>query len=286
MKTTPFKSVAKIAAFFGILVLFSACNSKSYNEDLAMESVDVSETYAGVDQLEGTEGDLVGGSKMPADLKIIKSAAVKYKVDDVKVATAEIKKLATKYNAYISDLRFQNNLYQIENRFTVKVPEQHFDEMMNSFGDVVSFVEYENITTKDVTEEFIDIQSRLKTKMEVKQRYEEVLRRNAKTVKDILDTEEKLRVIQEEIEAAQGRLKYLTSKVAYSTIQIDLYETVEYKDEPTSYKKSFADKSKNGFAFGWEIIEGIVLGAIHMWPLILFGLILFFFLRRYLKKKN
>jgi len=286
MNTKQLKSVVKKVAIATMTVFVFACNSEAYKEDVAMEAVDISEEFEST--VYGNSNNASQENNAPVlemyeDVKIIKSATAKYKVDDVKLATAEIKIIAMQYHAYISDLRFQNTLYQIENRFTVKVPQEHFDAMMDSIAGVVSFIEYENITTKDVTEEYIDLQSRLKTKLEVKARYEEVLRRNAKTVEDILLTEDKIRIIQEEIESAQGRLKYLTSKVAYSTIQIDLYETVEYVDEPTSYKKTFGDKSKNGFSYGWNMVESIVLFLIHVWPLLLVGILLIVFLRKRIK---
>ena len=122
---------------------------------------------------------------IPLDLKIIKSATARYKVKNVKQATYKIKAIAQKHGAYISDLRFQNDLYKKENRFTIKVPQKYFDIVMDSVNAVVDFVEYENITTKDVTEEYIDLETRLKTKLEVKERYESILRKNAKTVEDI-----------------------------------------------------------------------------------------------------
>ncbi|MEL6811512.1 MAG: DUF4349 domain-containing protein [Bacteroidota bacterium] len=290
MKTKQFNSIFKVWTLFGVLLFLSACNTNAaYKEDINLAEVDLNEEYDGLSGFVGNESIQVDSNMEPApefpkDLKIIKSAEARYKVENVKEATRKIKGVAQKYNAYISDLRFNNNLYKLENRFTVKVPQQHFDALMDSIAGVVSFVEYENITTKDVTEEYIDLESRLKTKLEVKARYEEVLRKNAKTVKDILATEEKLRVIQEEIESAQGRLKYLTNKVAFSTIVIDLYETVEYTPEPSSYEKSFGDKSKNGFSFGWNMIESGILFLIHIWPLLLFGTLLFFFLRRKMKK--
>lgn len=282
MNTNQFKSVVKKVAISAMTVFIFACNSEAYKENVPLEAVDVSEefesTVYGNNNASLQEGE-TEVKPVQNDIKIIKSATAKYKVDDVKLATAEIKKIALRNQAYISDQRFQNTLYQIENRFTVKVPQEHFDALMDSIAGVASFIEYENITTKDVTEEYVDLQSRLKTKLEVKARYEEVLRKNAKTVEDILLTENKLRMIQEEIESAQGRLQYLSSKVAYSTIQIDLYETVEYVDEPTSYKKSFGDKSKNGFSFGWNMVEAIVLFLIHVWPLLLGGILLVAFIR-------
>ena len=288
MKTNSLKSLMKI---FMILITFAflySCNQGgSYSEDVKMDTVDVDDSFAALEAEETEINSFKPDAtitKTPANLKIIKSASARYKVKDVKIATDQIRAIAMKYEAYISDLRFENNLYQKQNRFTIKVPQQHFDIIMDSIGKVVEFVEYENITTKDVTEEYIDLQGRLATKLEVKKRYEEILRKNARTVEDILNTEEKLRVLQEEIESAQGRLKYLSNKVAYSTIQIDLYETVEYTEEPSSYKKTFGDKSKDALSFGWKMVESIVLFFIHIWPLLLLGIIIVIVLRRWLKK--
>jgi len=288
MKTNRFNPTMKVSISLLLLAFLYSCNEgSSYRENLKIDSVDISESFEALEEEEIATANFIPDMtsiKTPENLKIIKSASARYKVKDVKIATAQIKAIALKYNAYVSDLRYENNLYQKENRFTLKVPQQNFDAVMDSISSVVEFVEYENITTKDVTEEYIDLQSRLATKLEVKKRYEEVLRKNARTVEDILNTEERLRVLQEEIEAAQGRLKYLTSKVAYSTIQIDLYETVEYTEEPTSYKKTFGDKSKNALSFGWNMIETVVLFFIYIWPLWIFGIILIVVLRRKLKK--
>ncbi len=53
-----------------------------------------------------------------------------------------------------------------------------------------------------MTSEYIDFEARLKTKLAVKERYELILRNKAKSVKDLLDVEEKLQRIQEEIESS------------------------------------------------------------------------------------
>ena len=268
-----------------LVIIYSCGEGASYKEDVSLDDVDISYEYDALE--ESVPASLKSGQltlQTPADLKIIKTASVRYKVKDVKKATLQMKQFAMENEAYISDLRFENTLYQKESRFTIKVPQKRFDMLMDSLSTIAEFVDYENISTKDVTEEYVDLQSRLATKLEVQKRYEEILRKNARTVEDILNTEEKLRVIQEEIEATQGRLKYLTNRVAYSTIQVDLYETVDYKEEPDRYRKSFGDKSKEGLEFGWEIIETVILFFIHIWPLLIIGIFLILFIRWRLKK--
>ncbi len=285
MRTNKLNVQVKILTTTLLVGMLLSCNSKSYKEQVPVEAVEVSDMYEAVEDSKTTvlESTMVK-KEIPQELKIIKSANVRYKVTRVKMATSQINKMVQQFNGYISDQRFQNTVYQIENRFTIKVPAQYFDVLMDSLVKVAEFVDYENITTQDVTEEYIDLKSRLKTKLEVKQRYETILRQRAKTVKDILATEERLGVIQEEIEATQGRLNYLTNKVSYSTIQVDLYETVDYKETPESYTRTFFSKTKEGFSFGWQLIESIVLGVIYIWPLILIGGLLFFIIRRKLRK--
>ncbi|AUC74593.1 DUF4349 domain-containing protein [Olleya sp. Bg11-27] len=261
-----------------------ACNNNSYKESLTTETVDISDDFQIAESDKTVNSYKIDQSNIPLDLKIIKSATARYKVKNVKEATSKIKAIAQKNGAYISDLRFQNDLYKKENRFTIKVPQKYFDTVMDSVNIIVDFVEYENITTKDVTEEYIDIETRLKTKIEVKTRYETILRKNAKTVEDILKTEDKLRIIQEEIEAAQGRLKYLTNKVAFSTIQIDLYESVDYKETPESYTKTFWNSAKEGLFNGWYFIESFIIILINIWPLLLIGIISFFIVKKRFKK--
>jgi len=287
MKTKQLKFARRFLTISLLLFFLAACSNSSYNEKLPVMSTDISNKFEGVDIIEETSYKEIEKDEIisanPQDLKLIKSATARYKVEEVKKATQEIKLIINQFDAYISDLRFENNPYQIENRFTIKVPQKYFDDLLDSISNIAEFVDYENITTKDVTEEYIDIETRLKTKLEVKQRYETILRKNAKTVEDILATEEKLRIIQEEIESAQGRLKYLSNKVSYSTIQIDLYETVEYTEEPISYKKTFLSKIKDGFSAGLDIIEAIILGIIYIWPLIIVGVLLFFYIKKRVK---
>ncbi|MBR9844725.1 MAG: DUF4349 domain-containing protein [Algicola sp.] len=278
-----FKMLILGMVFMGII----SCQ-QNHKEDISMNSADITEEYKAVSNKNQETFSSIDAStnEIPQNLKIIKSANVRYKVLDVNKSTRDIKQMASHYNAYISDLRFENDLHHKENRFTIKIPNQYFDSLMDSINKDAEFIEFENITTKDVTEEYVDIETRLKTKLEVKSRYESILRKNAKTVEDILATEDKLRIIQEEIESAQGRLKYLTNKVSFSTIQIDLYEMVVFKEEPRAYNKTLWSKSKEGLVFGWNFLENIFVAVLHVWPLLILSGILAFWFRGKIKPKK
>jgi len=278
MKCNRLKKVLILSAMFVFLL---GCNHSEIEDKVVVENADISEEFEAVTS---DESKVKKPNSSFPDLKIIKSANVRYKVKDVKKATKHIKRISNIYNSYVSELRFENNLYKKENRFTMKVPAKDFDVIMDSISSVAEFIEFENITTKDVTSEYIDVEARLKTKLEVKKRYELILRNRAKSVEDLLDVEEKLQHIQEEIESSQGRLKYLKNKVAFSTIQVDLYETVEFKEEPKQYKKTFLSELKEAFISGWDFIKSFFISLIYIWPLILIGAVVFIIIRKRIKK--
>jgi hypothetical protein len=71
-----------------------------------------------------------------------------------------------------------------------------------------------------------------------------------------------------------------------STVELSLYEKVDYKEKPEAYSKTFGSKSKEGFKTGWGMIQNIAIAIIYIWPLILGLLIAFFFLRRRLRKQK
>lgn len=212
---------------------------------------------------------LNGMKSIPLDLKIIKTANTKYKVKSIAKATDEIQNAVVAFGGYISEMRYEHNTYEKENRFTIKIPQLHFKETLDKMEDISEFIDHINISTHDVTEEYVDIKTRLATKREVKARYENILRNRARSVEDILKAERQIQTLQEEIESAEGRLKYLTNRVSFSTIQVELYETVELQDKPSVYKRTFGSKAGDSLKFGWEGIQVLILSILHIWPLLL-----------------
>jgi hypothetical protein len=251
-----------------LLTLLSCSESSAYKENIP-----ISEVYEVPDDL--SRSDISNEPKKPAinssqkfdQLKIIKKGTLKLKVKSIKETTKQIKGVSENFNAYIANLRYVNTSYQKENTFTIKVPKAYFDVLLDSISTYAEKIDQETINTQDVTEQFVDVTSRLETKLQVKERYESVLRKKAKTVKDIIYAEEKLGSIQEEIEAAQGKLKYLSNRVAFSSIDVTLYEEIPYQEVKIK-GESFWSKSKKGFLFGWNLLEGLVLAFVHSWSII------------------
>ncbi|MEP0263835.1 DUF4349 domain-containing protein [Dokdonia sp.] len=284
MKTNT--SILKITLLLITLqfLIISCERSHEYDNanNIPIESTGENEKFKAV----AINSEMSENQNTPDDIKIIRNATMRMRVRNVNEATRLARNYALQYSGYVSDERMENNSYLKENRFTIRVPQEYFDTIIDSISSFSENIDTKNVSTIDVTEEYVDIESRLQTKREVKERYEAILRSKAKTVKEVLLAEEKIRILQEEIEVAEGRLRYMSTNITYSTIQIDLYEVLPEVDAPEDKGPSFFDKVKDSLSFGLSLIEGLLLLLLHIWPVTLAGIILGLWLLKKRKARN
>lgn len=228
-----------------------------------------------------------GSTNEKLERKIIKTAQYKIQVKDVEVSSHTIKRVVLEKGGYISEMNMTNFQGQKNNVFTIRVSDENFESLLESIGNEAIYTNYKKIETQDVSEEFIDIQSRLKTKKQVRDRYEEILRTKATTVKEVLMAEEQIRVLQEEIEAKEGRLRFLENQVSLNTLHLGIYQIIEVNHHEQFASPSFWAKAGNNFAQGWGLIKEISLLFIQLWPIFLIiGGILFWKRSKIFKPKH
>jgi len=213
------------------------------------------------------------------DKKIIKTATVKYEVKNFDQFNKDMRDKVRKFGGYVA----QEDNYQYEDRkeisLIIKVPVAQFESMMNDMqGKDAKQIE-RTIKTEDVTGEVIDTKSRLEAKKQMRLKYLEFLKQS-KNMEEVLKVQEEINGIQEEIESAEGRVQYLTKQAAYSTINLTFYQPVEGFKAPSNDDNSFWNKTGEAFSRGGEMIKGLLLAIISIWPLILVGVAGIFIWRR------
>jgi hypothetical protein len=117
-----------------------------------------------------------------------------------------IDSLIKKHKAYVSSEDENNSSYSISNTIIIRVPAENFEKLLSDLEGEATDFESKSINTSDVTEEFIDILKRLENKREAEAQYLKILK-DARTISEILAVNEHIRVIREEIEAKEGRLR-------------------------------------------------------------------------------
>lgn len=226
----------------------------------------------------------VSATEQPAplvqiDRKLIKNGTLTFKVSDVAETKKQIDKLIKEANGYPSNETQSNFDEQLQSSISVRVPANTFDDFVNHVLKLAIKVDSKNITTVDVTEEFIDIQARIKTKKELEARYREILKQ-AKTVEEILAIESNLSNVRTEIESAEGKLNYLKSQISMSTVIITYYQVIG-----TDF--GFASKLVVSFKAGWENLLAFLVGLISIWPFVIaFSVLVFWFWRRKKRAKS
>ncbi|MEM1135527.1 MAG: DUF4349 domain-containing protein, partial [Bacteroidota bacterium] len=155
--------------------------------------------------------------------KIIWSANLEFQVAEVDSATKVLQNLSTRYKGFISNMDMSSTNYRITNTIQIRISNDRFEDLIDAIKQEAIHIDEIQIKSNDVTEEFIDSQSRLKTKKEVRDRYIDILKNKTGNVKDIIAAEETIRKITEEIEAKEGRLRYLQDKVSFSTVVVTIY---------------------------------------------------------------
>jgi len=108
---------------------------------------------------------------------------------------------------------------------TVRIPTEVFDEAMDFSKKLAEKVSYEGSKAEDVTEEYVDLQSRLRNLEATEAQLLKIMERSG-TIPDVLAVQRELNTVREQIETTKGRIQYLerSAKMASLTINLALSE--------------------------------------------------------------
>jgi hypothetical protein len=271
-----------IAIPFAYLLLCScggnndAPDTQDLKKETATDTAPMADTskYPGgpVQQLDQKVGDQDGPPRnVDWDKKIVKIGSITLEVNNYKRYDELLHGSVSQFGGYIAQEEQNESDYKIENTITIKVPVDQFDRAVRSLTPDSEKVIVKKITSEDVTGEMVDTKSRIEAKKEVRERYMDLLKQ-AKNMKDILDVQNEINNVQEQIEAAGGRVNYLSHASAFSTIQISFYQVLNAQAKDIK-EPDFGQKVLNALKNGFTWIGDLVLLVLTIWPLwLLIGL--------------
>ncbi|KGO89130.1 DUF4349 domain-containing protein [Flavobacterium suncheonense] len=214
--------------------------------------------------------------------KIIKTGTLRFESDNLDQSFAAVQQAVMKHKATVQNDESGKNYNHSFRNITVRVPNTSFDAFIADISKGVKHFDRKEISAEDVTEEYVDVEARLKAKRLLEQRYLELLSKAAK-VSEMLEIERELSNIREEIEAKEGRLKYLQSQVAMSTVRLEMYTNNASESGATV---SYFGKMWNALQEGFNNIATFFIRLLHVWPFILIFVVVIGFIRRRFKKKT
>ncbi|MDF2963995.1 MAG: hypothetical protein K0S39_5730 [Paenibacillus sp.] len=226
-----------------------------------------------------------------ADRKIIYKANLTLQVEKYAEAQAQIEEAVSRSGGYILQFSENETTYEKSGNFSIKVPANGFNSLLSQLEKINPSAK-KSMQGQDVSEEYVDLTSRLKAKQVVESRLIVFMEKASKT-DELLAFSNELGKVQEEIERIKGRMRYLEQNVAYSTIEVRMSQklgsaaVIQAQDRGPLFQRAAA--ALNGSAailslvFQWLVV---VIAAVLPVALVLsvIGLPLWW-LRRIKKKK-
>jgi len=289
--------------FLSIVMILAACSGEEFAGESKSESADMAVTEEGESSNEvavDSGSTETSGADTPKEAAvantrmIIHQAQLQVNVKDLETAQANIAKKVEEYGGYI----VESNVYQVDDEtnsgnMVVRIPEKHFQTFLkDTEGEVAEILE-SNVTGQDVTEQYVDLQSRVKSKRAVEERLLEFMG-NAQKTEDLLKISGDLAKVQEEIEVMVGKMNYLENQTSFSTVELAMYENrvvvpdIESKDLNTweKTKKQFATSTNALLAAGSAFIVFFIGNLPVLLILAAIGVVVYLIIKRRLRDER
>jgi hypothetical protein len=175
-------------------------------------------------QLSGEETGLTGQPARTGPVSnrlIVKNAELELTVENTDIAINRSLGIVQEYGGYIISNQTWFNGEGKYASLAIGVPSESFEEMMRRLKDLAVVVTNETASGQDVTDEFVDLESRLRNLEATADRIRDFLK-DANDVDKALEVSNKLSEVEQEIEQVKGRMAYLKDRAAFSTITLQL----------------------------------------------------------------
>jgi hypothetical protein len=155
---------------------------------------------------------------------IIRTGFASVEVDSLELAIAAVQRIATSLGGWVGNTSLSAGEHEVRSAtIELKIPSARYDEALAGLRPIGK-VETVNSNAEDVGEEFVDLSARTANARRLEDRLVTLLATRAGKLEDVLNVERELARVREEIERYEGRLRYLRTRVATSTLTVTVHE--------------------------------------------------------------
>jgi hypothetical protein len=234
MEARRFSTVARsLGASTLVLLVLALASCGSYETKSDDGGVSVGREPAGVDPRTGSGPDLAPSEEGAADItedpaalgdfgrKIVKTADLGLRSEEVRESAAQAQQLAASAGGTVLSSQVYGSHDSVTAQLVLSVPSEEFERVLDELRSLGKKVTTDTISGQDVTEEYVDLQSRERN---LRATEESLLRLydRAENVEEALSIQRELTTVRGEIELVQGRIKYLDQRSAYSQITLNI----------------------------------------------------------------
>ena len=222
MKRLALITIATLVISFAFAVSVNGCAEGGQYESVptvptapAMEPTVIKEPGAGVDY----SNDEV--TTLPEERMIVRNGDISLVVDDVLETRDKITQMAERLGGWVVNSNIYGEEEETRGWISIRVPSDKFDQTLAELRGLAVRVTSESTSTEDITEQYVDLESRLRNAEATESQYLALLNQ-ATEVDDILSIYQSLSQIRYEVEQIKGRMQYLERTSAMSLISVNL----------------------------------------------------------------
>jgi len=180
------------------------------------------ERAAGGAEMAAVQGSQTGTEVVEGfDRMVVKTAELGIRTEDVRGSAAEAQEVSARYGGEVLSSRIYAGSGPVSADLVLSVPSGEFEAALDELRGLGDRVTTDTVEGQDVTEEFVDLESRERNLLAAEESLLTLYDR-AESVDDTLEVERELTEIRGQIEEVQGRIQYLERRTASSEIILRL----------------------------------------------------------------
>lgn len=241
-------------------------------------------------QVSLNDADTAASAAEAADRKIIRNANLTMEVDSTTDTQHKVTTIAEAHGGFVvtSEAKQREDSdpakRTLDIKLVVRVPADRFGSALDQIRGLAGTLREEAITGQDVTEEFIDLEARIRTQKALELQFLDIMTQ-AKKVADAMEVQRQIAEVRTEIEKLEGRKRFLENRSSLSTITVNIEAPKAIAVNTTGFGRDLRDSVSVGLELGAAILLFLVRAVIVMVPVTLFlllplGLLFRYFVRR------
>ena len=222
--------------------------------------------------------------------KILRNAELTLEVSDPATSQRKITSIAESLGGFVvlSESKQQHSGEGQQNLFVnvvVRIPAQQFDAALNEIRSQGTSVIQEKTTGQDVTEEYIDLEARIRSQKALESQFLEIMKQ-ANKVADALEVQRQIADVRTEIEKLEGRKRFLENRASLSTITVNLQTRTPIVVSTTGFGRNIRAAIADSVAVAGAIVLFLIRFVIVMIPVLVLIIIPGGLLARYIYRRT
>jgi hypothetical protein len=218
----------------------------------------------------------------------------------VELATHHIEDLAKKLNGYVQQSQIKSNYvsgrtielnadsmlsvfeYYVDNHIVIRVPNIHFDNVLDEIAKLHIYLDYRNVNTEDVSTVFLRNKLKAEKKAEYEKRIQKASDSGNRKLDDIVEAERQASEMADIAIDRKIENYELQDRIDFSTLTLDVYQSNSVFQEKVKnttlykYQPNFWQRAWEAISTGWNVILTILIGLIYLWPLYILAVLVYF----------